>query len=213
MHEHRQSASACILDSYDNADAYNTITTSSGLSSRAASWRAGANEESSATASAEREAVLVFGARRLASARRLFGPRYVTETEDSEHAKAGIDVSNTSASVDCEAHIFAQTYAQAAAKASVTGQCYGKHKSDKARGDIEARVNAQVYDTSKCSVELKRKGRSGTRTKARASTRTVSPLAPPCRLPYPGSELTPAGPGRYDLHRMISTRLGSKSRK
>ena len=93
--------------------------------------------------------------------------------------RAGNQISSASASVDCQAHIFAQTYAFAAAKSSVAARCYGKSSNAKARTSIEAAVDALVYDDSKCVVKTKKKGLSRNKTKHIARTRSVRP---PCRL-------------------------------
>ena len=90
--------------------------------------------------------------------------------------RAGNQISSASASVDCQAHIFAQTYAFAAARASAAARCYGKSSDAKARTSVDARVNALVYDNSKCVTKTKKKGLSGNKTKANSRTRSVRPL-------------------------------------
>ena len=86
---------------------------------------------------------------------------------------AGNQISSASASVDCEAHIFAQTYAFAAAKASAAAHCYGKSSDAKARTSVDAIVDALVYDKSKCTVKTKSKGLSINNVKSRTNTGSV----------------------------------------
>lgn len=67
--------------------------------------------------------------------------------------------------MDCQAHIFAQTYAFAAAQASVAGKCHGKNGKAKAQADIKAEVDAQVYDDSRCTKTKEQFGLAGNKVK------------------------------------------------
>ena len=83
---------------------------------------------------------------------------------------AGNQISTAKASVDCQAHIFAQTYAFAAARASAAARCYGKSSDAKARTSVDAKVNALVYDNAKCKSTEVRNGSADTDTKAISDT-------------------------------------------
>lgn len=83
---------------------------------------------------------------------------------------AGNQLSAATASVDCQAHIFAQTYAIAAAKASVAGKCHGKDGKVGAHAAITAKVEALIYDKSKCTEKKKSKGNAKAKTKSNVFT-------------------------------------------
>lgn len=94
----------------------------------------------------------------------------------SRGAHAGNEKSEAYAYVNCWSGVLAETWAFAAAQASVDASCYYSSSAD-AAAKIRAKVGALEYSYEYCYEDTYKKGTSGTTTDGDADTYVVRPLA------------------------------------